>query len=89
MFEGRQQALFLQQFLDDAVPKPKPCAGLGVPSQRGQQRDVAAPTTARPHLPGSVPTLKDDTCIMLRARKNFTGLERQQYDSSPLLVFYM
>lgn len=59
---GRQQSLVLQEFHDDGVTKPKPCAGL-VLTPKGAQQLVVAPTpTDGAQLAGTVKALKHDAC---------------------------
>ena len=55
-----QQVLLLQQLLDDAVAEAKPCAGLRLAAEGGQQPVISPTSEDGAQLPSSISALKDN-----------------------------
>ena len=75
MRRRRQQASLLQQLGDDAVPKAKPCAGLRVAAQRGQQAVVAPAAKDCAQLARAVAPLEHHACTRRGRARPLNNLE--------------
>ena len=77
VFQLREEALLLQQFLYDAVAKAEPCTGLRLPSQSGKQLVISAASKDCTKLACPVSTLKYYTCTVSNLNQHIHLLQRE------------